>query len=515
MHCGAVVVAGNNSSQVEVVGDAGLLANAHDSADISAKLEQALTDDILTGKIRERAVQKAATFRWQDVASRSLETLTGLTTRRARRIRAERGHVSVPELPRIAVFSPWPPKRSGIAEYTVRFVRELRKNCLVDLYHDEGYVPDLGQESDEYSLFDYRLFPRHATIKPYDSIIYHMGNSPYHMFIYEMLRRFPGIVTLHDFNLSDFHEWLAKRPGSAPDQFERDLRYCHPELDESALTELKKCRPESGEIGVACAQRGLPMNRRIFEFAPSVVVHSPWCREQVRLLMPEHLDKTAVIPLGATPRTSRIGHREEVRSRYDLPRDALVIGCFGILHSSKMNIESIEAFARLASELPSSHLMFIGQDLARGEAQARVASLGLEGRVRFVGRIGDEAFLDLIDATDIGLCLRRPPTNGEMSGALIHLLRSGVPTIVNDVGTFAGFPDDAVRKVQFSTEGIAGLTQAMLGLARNRQSLSQSAKDYMARRHAWPSVINQYRSLIEVTQARRNREWRSSAAPFV
>ena len=38
MHCGAVVIAGNNSSQVEVVGDAGLLVNASDTGEIAARM---------------------------------------------------------------------------------------------------------------------------------------------------------------------------------------------------------------------------------------------------------------------------------------------------------------------------------------------------------------------------------------------------------------------------------------------------------------------------------------------
>src|SRR3954451_11426155 len=47
MHCGAAVVAGANSSQLEVVGDAGLLADAGDAADLAAKLARVLGDEAL------------------------------------------------------------------------------------------------------------------------------------------------------------------------------------------------------------------------------------------------------------------------------------------------------------------------------------------------------------------------------------------------------------------------------------------------------------------------------------
>ncbi len=44
MHCGAAVIAGNNSSQVEVVGDAGLLFNAADAGELAGRLADLLGD---------------------------------------------------------------------------------------------------------------------------------------------------------------------------------------------------------------------------------------------------------------------------------------------------------------------------------------------------------------------------------------------------------------------------------------------------------------------------------------
>jgi hypothetical protein len=66
-----------------------------------------------------------------------------------------------------------------------------------------------------------------------------------------------------------------------------------------------------------------------------------------------------------------------------------------------------------------------------------------------------------ITVTDVGIALRRPPTDGETSAALLDLLRSGVATITTDIGTFAGYPEDVVRKVRWPGDGIEGLTSAL------------------------------------------------------
>ncbi|MGD0040730.1 MAG: glycosyltransferase, partial [Isosphaeraceae bacterium] len=56
MHCGAPVVAGNNSSQIEVVGDAELLFNVANPGELAAQLVRVLDDAGQARELRERAV---------------------------------------------------------------------------------------------------------------------------------------------------------------------------------------------------------------------------------------------------------------------------------------------------------------------------------------------------------------------------------------------------------------------------------------------------------------------------
>ena len=68
MHCGAAVIVGNNSSQVEIVGDAGLLANAGDAHDITDKIASLLDDPGHARVLGDRAVERAATYSWEAVS---------------------------------------------------------------------------------------------------------------------------------------------------------------------------------------------------------------------------------------------------------------------------------------------------------------------------------------------------------------------------------------------------------------------------------------------------------------
>ena len=131
--------------------------------------------------------------------------------------------------------------------------------------------------------------------------------------------------------------------------------------------------------------------------------------------------------------------------------------------------------------------LFVGEEADGGETRRHATQLGLQDRVRFLGRQPASTFADLMLITDIGVNLRRPPTNGETSGALLNLLAAGVPSIITDVATFSDYPAHAVRKVRWETEGQDGLNTAMKDLATNR-----STREALGARRGttWTSTTN-------------------------
>ena len=79
MECGAAVIAGNNSAQIEVVGDAGVLVNAGDPEDLAADLAAVLEDPDWARDLGELAAIRAGRFRWEQTAGRVLEASGGRT----------------------------------------------------------------------------------------------------------------------------------------------------------------------------------------------------------------------------------------------------------------------------------------------------------------------------------------------------------------------------------------------------------------------------------------------------
>ena len=85
---------------------------------------------------------------------------------------------------KVAYYSPLPPERSGVADYSAMLLPELQQRLEIDVVRRGA-----------------RRRARRAA-RQADVALYHVGNDPErHWWIVEELRRRPGVVVLHDFVL--------------------------------------------------------------------------------------------------------------------------------------------------------------------------------------------------------------------------------------------------------------------------------------------------------------------------
>jgi glycosyltransferase involved in cell wall biosynthesis len=305
---------------------------------------------------------------------------------------------------------------------------------------------------------------------------------------------------LHDLFLANFHSWYARQPGAPADHFLRELTASAPASAAEFQASPSKWHDDAGGLSAACARRGIMCNRRLLDAAVAIIVHDPWNEATIRRLHPDYLGRIHMVPHGVKVPEGSPDARRATRAAFGLPTDALIFGSFGILSRTKCNLETIAAFAELSAEHPSALLLFVGRDLDQGESRAKVESLGLSDHVRFLGHVSTQALLDLVATTDVGVNLRKPPTNGETSGTLQLLLAAGTPTIVSDVDTFSSYPDRLVLKVAGGDDLAPRLAAAMRVLAgdpQKRLALGRNAVDFIRETRDWRVVARQYSKIIE------------------
>ena len=365
---------------------------------------------------------------------------------------------------KVAYYSPMPPERSGIADYSAHLLPALSERIEVEVVRRGRKRPVRGT----------------------DLALYHVGNNPdAHGWIVEALRRRPGVVVLHDFVLHHLVAGLTigRRDGHGYlDAMEREGGVVgrllgHGVLDKR-IPPLWESRPEEFHLA-----------GEVLDLATGLIVHSRYVEERARAA-------------GYEGPVWRIPH-----PAWEVPpvapaklEGSPLIGSFGNVNASKRIPQLLEAFARLRRERPEARLLLVGAVSPGFDLDRRLQRLGLsdQGIVR-EAYVEEDRLWSLMAACDVCVSLRSP-TMGETSGSVIRQLSLGKPVIVSDVGWFSELPDDVALKVPVDAGETETLYAALELLARDdgaRAAMSKAATELVRREHDLGRVADLYAAALE------------------
>jgi glycosyltransferase involved in cell wall biosynthesis len=370
---------------------------------------------------------------------------------------------------RVAFFSPLPPARSGIADYSQALLEPLAR------------LADLGVFSSGTQAFDPARF---------DIALYQIGNNDYHDFVYQAALDHAGVVVMHESNLHHLIAGLTIKRG------DWDAYVSECEWNGGAPARAFAERVRRLEVGPD--YEGLPMLRRLLENARGVVVHSRFMQEQIRAA--GFSRPVAVIPHGAwIPGEDPSRGGLWARHKLGLDETTPLIGIFGFLKPYKRIAESLRAFRRLVRLAPNARMILVGEPHPDFPIEDAIRGMGLSAHVRLVGFTPIEDFVSYMAACDIVLNLRYP-TVGESSGSLLRALGLGKAVLVSDVGSFQEFPEDVCLKAPVGP-GEEDLIFEYLNLLVSRPDVSRElgrhARDYVASECSWPAMARQYVGFLE------------------
>lgn len=389
---------------------------------------------------------------------------------------------------RLVCVGPQPPVRSGVADYSVVLLPYLSAHFESMSVVVNGYDPELppGLVEEVYDASAGGDWWRGGRAVP----LYHMGNhTRYHRYVYEALRRFPGVTVLHDGTLLAFiHErTLARRRRG---DFVREVGFERGRDGiEAAWDSLRRAEPLDLEA--------YPMLGRVARASLGVIVHNQYLRDRVLGVYPEA--RVAIIPhLDLMQSEQSVLTRQQAKESLGVDRHSLLIGAFGFVAPSKRLGPAMSAFERVRSEFPEAVFVCVGEVVPGYDFHSMVRDLDLGDAVRMTGHLPMEEFLTYLRAVDIGVNLRFP-TWGESSGTLLRLMACGVPTLVSDAGGFAEFPEEAVVKVDPGPAEVEAIEVALRGLLANaerRAAIGKGAKAYVAEHCEPRKVAGQYSAFI-------------------
>jgi glycosyltransferase involved in cell wall biosynthesis len=388
--------------------------------------------------------------------------------------------------PRLALVSPLPPERSGIADYSAELLELLDAHYDITLVVTPGAVPDARLQ--RFPRLEPTAFSAQAA--RFERVLYHFGNSNYHKHMFGLLARHPGIVVLHDFYLSGVLDNM-ERDGDQAGAFLQALYASH---GYSGLH-------QHAQLGRNPTIWAYPCNWPVLEQASGVIVHSEFAR---RLASHWYGENSAaawqVVPLLRTGAT--LPGREGARAALGLQADDYVVSSFGMLGRIKLNERLLQAF--LASPLaadPHCHLVFVGENDAGSygaELAQAIAASPAAARIRITGFASADDYARWLAASDCAVQLRSQ-TRGESSASILDCLLHGLPTIINAHGAAADLPEQVLVKLPdgFRDAALADALGALHADPAERARLRQAARDFVRHEHGPQAVGERYRAAIE------------------
>jgi len=396
-----------------------------------------------------------------------------------------------PRKPRVAYFSPFGPDPSGISDYSEELLPHLARHWDMDLFVD-GYVPT-HPATDKHRIIDCDEIDPVPLLADYDAVVYHIGNSNSHDYIYDTLMLWPGLVVLHELSLQHL---MASRTIDAgrKDVYMAEMRAQHGRegADRARLT-LWGSEPAPWESEPIT----YPLNRRVISQATGVLTHSDFVERQVHDIFPDLMVRRVehhAFPVPKEARELRRSRRAEAAS--PTKRDFTFVSA-GNLTPTKQ-IELLLRALSMLRKRSSFRCRLLGQGRLKHRAEYLIDSLGLAEEVEMVGRVEkNELYCALLEA-DVSVCLREP-TLGETSGIVMRSLACGTPVLVSDTGWFRELPDDVAYKVPSADMSGNQLADVLEDLIRDRTTLrkkASAARAYAKERSPRKSALG-YAAFVE------------------
>lgn len=496
MSCGAPVLASNKASLPEVVGRVDALFDPENQSEMVTLMQRAMSDSSFRAALQAHALQQAQKFSWENTAQRALKELQARKVTHAKASAATMQATNPVHKPLLAYISPVQSAQSGIADYSAELLPELARH-----YDIEVIVAQDEPVTDPWLLGNARLrsveaFVAHAW--RYDRVLYHMGNSPYHQHMLDLLERVPGVVVLHDFFVGNIFR-VREHSGSAPDGWGNALLMSH---GWAALQQRAKTRDEEALVD------RWPCNLPILQRALGVIVHSELSRQlAAQWYGNDFAEDWAVIP-HLRKSIARMD-REAARAALGLQEGDVLVCSFGLVGSPKLNHRLLDAW--LASPLAGDarcRLVFVGQAGGDYGQQLQQRIRSSKGRVQITGWADEASYRRYLAAADIAVQIRGI-TRGETSGTVLDCMNAGLPTIVNANGSMAELPDDAVCKLQddFADADLIAALQTLRSDADKRAALGARAQAHLRTHHQPRACAAQYAQAIEAAYARARKGW--------
>lgn len=329
-------------------------------------------------------------------------------------------------------FSPLPPAKTDIGNYTARILPELSQRADITLWTE--------QESWSAELANYATIRQYEGADPdwqvlnrNDATFYQIGNNPnFHGNIWKISLRHAGIVVLHDLKLQHLFAGLFRDQWRDEVTYLARIRQFHGREGEKLARQFL-----GGQIGLDELANHCPLTGLAMANAQGMVLHSQHAVAQIG-----RQERRPFLQLPLPYAARRFGRRSPKQSTKEVYQ-LIVFGHLGDNRRLKQILTALASFP-LKHHF---HLDVYGEVALEGQIRAQIKELALTTLVSLHGYVSDEALDSALASADLALNLRYP-SMGETSGSQLRIWSQALPALVSRTGWYNELPEQIVGFVR-------------------------------------------------------------------
>ncbi|HEY2961264.1 MAG TPA: glycosyltransferase [Pyrinomonadaceae bacterium] len=393
-------------------------------------------------------------------------------------------------------FCPLPPARTSIAD-----------DFLV------GLLPSLSQHSELTLWTDQRSWDRSlekpATVRHYDPeriswpdlhhadvTFYNIGNNHlFHASIWQVSRRHPGIVILHDLRVHNFFDSLYRAQWRDTAGYLAHVKRCYGDEGLRAATEFV-----NGTMNIDFMTEHYPLTPLALENCLAVVVHTQEALEQVQAM------REWPVAYASLPRTLPPQRDDNAALRSAKPPYRLIM--FGYMGRNRRLDAVLEALAALP-ERDSFRLEIFGEIADGRGLRKRIGKLGLAHLVQLHGYTTETELNQVMQTSHLAINLRYP-TMGEASGSQLRIWYHALPSLVTDVGWYSSLSRNTVAHVRPENE-IADIQSHLRAFLQDPKLFATMGERGLRTLHQEHDPEKYVRTILELAANARDFRVRKSA----
>lgn len=493
MACGAPVIGGNNSSIRELISRPDALFDASSETAIGEAIVRVLSTRELVDDLQSFGIKRAKEFSWHRTAKLAIEAFCD-ASQRTRDCGAQVAlHGWLPRR-RLAILTPLPPCRSGIADYNAQFLPYLSRHFEIDIYVDDYEVND---ESLKSSFRIFKIGDFEKICENYDVIFYEFGNSEFHCHMLPLLERFPGVVGLHDAYLSGLFGYLDFFLGNTG-SYSQEMLAAHGPRAGRYFAPIRQNTDPNGSSMTA-----LPCTKRVIDLAIGLISHSPFNLRVAEENYPEHWRAPYRIIPQMVPLVDSwtLQEKNDAMKALGFKPDDLVVATFGHIVWTKWGDRLFDAFSK--SELATQtnvHLVFVGElakdDFGRKLSKA-IRQSSIKARIHITGFLDEDNYKKYLQISTVAVQLRTMSRGGTPKGVL-DCLANGLPVIVNNSDSYRDYSDRVVYKLSPDPKSaeIVGALTLLLRDKDLRVRFASEGRNYVCEHHDPARCAAEYAAAI-------------------